>query len=301
MTQHSSQHCPNCGRPMIATDENNSVCPNDVSILREIMDELDPDGTERYQTMVLATAEAADNLSRAQRLVNQMDSGAKPRSKRNRRKALQLLHRAQDAARLARTIILLRPDCGDIPCGAPGAPKGLEAIISESCRNRPGPSIPHRPGPPRYPPLTRNSCRARNPAWSKPGATQPGARQPAGLFPLPHTPRRFTTTPAIPANPTLIIGPNPPDCRGVLKRAPRRRPRTSRTSHPPDASGQSNSRNPHGRSYFIIAQPISAFSTSPFQRAQTGSSRLRDEPLQTGWTGGTRCPTTVGDRAAARL
>ena len=135
MTQHSNRHCPNCGRPMVAMDENNPVCPNDVSILREIMDEMDPDGTGRYQATLLATAEAADNLSCAQRLVNQMDSGAKPRSKRNRRKALRLLRRAQNAARSARTIILLQPGCEDIPCAAPSAPWGLGAIISEYRRN----------------------------------------------------------------------------------------------------------------------------------------------------------------------
>ena len=83
----------------------------------------------------MAVAEAADNLNRAQRLIDQMDNNTKPRSKRNRRKALQFLHQAQDAARFGQAIILLRPDDEDIPYGARSAPKSLEAIISEYNRN----------------------------------------------------------------------------------------------------------------------------------------------------------------------
>ena len=135
MTQHSSQRCPNCSRPMITIDKNNPACPNNISILKEIMNELDPDGTVRYQTTAMAVAEAADNLNHAQRLIDQMDNNTKPRNKRNRRKALQLLHQAQDAARFGQAIILLRPDDEDIPYGARTAPKGLEAIISEYNRN----------------------------------------------------------------------------------------------------------------------------------------------------------------------
>ena len=105
MTQHSDQRCPNCSKPMIAIDKNNPVCPNDISMLKEIMNELDPDGTVHYQTTAMAAAEAADNLNRTQRLIDQMDNDTKPRSKRNRRRGLQLL------------------------------PKSLEAIISEYNRN----------------------------------------------------------------------------------------------------------------------------------------------------------------------
>ena len=115
MTQHSGQRYPNHSRPMIAMDKNNPVCANDISILKEIMNELDPDGTVRYQTTAMAVAEAADNLNCAQQLIDQMDNNTKPRSKRNRRRALQLLHQAQDAARFGQAIILLRPDNEDIP------------------------------------------------------------------------------------------------------------------------------------------------------------------------------------------
>ena len=109
---------------MVAIDKNNPVCPNDIPILQEIMNELDPDGTVRYQTTAMAAAEAADNLNRAQRLINQMDNDTKPRSKRNRRKALQLLHQAQDAARFGQAIILLRPDDGRHPMRPPHRPQG---------------------------------------------------------------------------------------------------------------------------------------------------------------------------------
>ena len=135
MTQHSHQPCPNCSGPMTPMDKNNPVCLNDISTLKEVMNELDPDGTVRYQATVMAAAEAADNLNRAHRLIDQMNNDTRPRSKRNRRRALQLLHQAQDAARFGQAIILLRPGDQDFPYGASTVPKSLEAIISENNRN----------------------------------------------------------------------------------------------------------------------------------------------------------------------